>query len=124
MLSVALQPTKATAGLRFTTVSKFVPKPTESAHVDPLAQERRHRLLELTEQSYPDGKVPNPFSLTWLALSQDVAANKLPFILVSRIVVTSATDTSDNPPQTVFEDACVQTSFVLTSQLGAAVRGN
>ncbi|KAI0272181.1 hypothetical protein BGY98DRAFT_1002109 [Russula aff. rugulosa BPL654] len=48
---------------------------------------------------------------------QDVAANKLPFILASRIVVTSATDTSDNPPQSVFEntrclwDTGAQTSF-------------
>ena len=64
MLSVALQPTKAPPGLEFTTVSKFVPKPTKPAHVDPLAQERRRRLLELTEQSFPDGKVPDPFSLT------------------------------------------------------------
>ena len=48
---------------------------------------------------------------------QDVAANKLPFILASRIVVTSATDTFDNPPQSVFEntrclwDTGAQTSF-------------
>jgi len=95
-----------------------------------LAKERRRRLLELTEQSFPDGKVPDPFALTWLALSQDAAANKLPFILASRIVVTSATDASDNPPQSVFENAwCLwdtgaQTSFVLTSQLDAAVRDN
>ena len=53
-----------------------------------------------------------------------------PFILASRIVVTSATDTSDNPPQFVFENVwCLwntgaQTSFVLTSQLGAAVSDN
>ena len=53
-----------------------------------------------------------------------------PFILASRIVVTSATDTSDNPPQSVFEnvwcllDTGSQTSFVLTSQLGAVVIDN
>jgi len=83
MLSVALQPTKATAGLEFATVSEFVPVPTKPAHVDLLAKERRRRLLELTEQSFPDGNVSDSFSLTWLALSQDVAANKLPSSLVS-----------------------------------------
>jgi hypothetical protein len=62
MLPVALQPTGATAGLKFTTVSKFVGKPTKPAHADPLAKERRLRLLELTKQSFPDGKVPDPFS--------------------------------------------------------------
>jgi hypothetical protein len=76
MLPVTLQPTGATAGLKFTAVFKFVGKPTKPAHVDPLAKERRLRLLELTKQSFPDGKVPDPFSLTWLSLSQDVAANK------------------------------------------------
>jgi len=127
---LALQPTGATTGLKFTTVSKFVPKPTKPAHVDPLAKERRRRLLELTKQSFPDGKVPDPFALTWLSLSQDAGANKLPFILASRIVVTSATDTSDHPPQSVFEntwclwDTGAQTSFVVTSQLDAAVRDN
>jgi hypothetical protein len=130
MLPVALRPTGATAGLKFTTVSKFVPKPIKAAHVDPLAKERRRRLLELTKQSFPDGKVPDPFTLTWPALSQDAAANKLPFILAPRIVVTGPTDTSDNPPQSVFEnvwclwDTGALTSFVLTSQLDATVRDN
>ena len=55
-------PTGATAGLKFTTVSQFVGKPTKPAHVDPLVKERRLRLLELTKQSFPDGKVPDPFS--------------------------------------------------------------
>ena len=67
----------------------------------------------------------------------DMALFVPPFILASRIVVTSATDTSDNPPQyiciyiqTVFEntwclwDTGAQTSFIVTSQLGAAVRDN
>ena len=64
MLPVALQPTEATSGLNFTAVSKFIANPTKPAHVDPLAKERRRRLLELTKQSLPDGKVPDPFSLT------------------------------------------------------------
>jgi hypothetical protein len=91
-----------------------------------LAKERRRRLLELTKQSFPDGKVPDPFSLTWLTLSR----NRLPFILASRIVVTSATDTSDHPPQAIFEnvpciwDTGAQVSSILASQLDAAVRGN
>ena len=62
-------------------------------------KEHRRRLLDLTEQSFPDGKVADPSSLTWLALSQDVAAKKLSFILALHIIVTSATDTPDNPPQ-------------------------
>ena len=73
MLPVALQPTEATVGLKFTTVSKFIPKPTKPTNVDPLAKERRRRLLELTKQSFPDGKVPDLFTSTWLSLSQDVA---------------------------------------------------
>jgi hypothetical protein len=64
MHPVALQPTGETAGLKFTTVSEFIAKPTKPAHVDPLAKERRRRLLELTEQSFPDAKVSDPFSLT------------------------------------------------------------
>lgn len=35
MLPVALQPIEATVGLKFTTVSKFVPKPTKPTNVDP-----------------------------------------------------------------------------------------
>ncbi|KAJ7654308.1 hypothetical protein B0H17DRAFT_1146804 [Mycena rosella] len=125
---LALYPTKQSTGLHMTTVSKFIPKPTTPTNVDPLAKERRRRLVELTKDSFPDGKVPDPFTLSWLALSQDVAANKLPFILASRIVVTSATDMSDNPPENIFEDVwCLwdsgaQTSFILTSQLHSAVR--
>lgn len=57
MLPVALQPTEATAGLEFTTVSELVPNPPKPVHVGPLARERRRCLLELTEQSFPDGKV-------------------------------------------------------------------
>ena len=58
------------------------------------------------------------------------AANQLPFILASPIVVISATDMSDDPPQSVFEnfwclwDSGAQTSFVFTSQLDATVRNN
>jgi hypothetical protein len=65
-------------------VSKFIPKPAKPTNVDPLAKERR-RLLELTKESFPDGKVPDPFTSTWLALSADVAANKLPFILAGEL---------------------------------------
>lgn len=130
MPSVALHPTHETRGLEFTTVSKFIPNPTVPANADPLAKERRRRLIDLTNQAFPDGKLPDPYTIEWLSLSQEAAANKLPFILASSIVVTSATDTSDNPPQSVFENAwCLwdtgaQTSFVLTSQLDAAVRDN
>jgi hypothetical protein len=80
MLPVTLQSTKTTAGLKFSTVSKFVPKPTKPANVDPLAKERRRRLLELTKQCFLDGNlVPDPFTLTWPSLSEDVATNNLPF---------------------------------------------
>ncbi|KAH9989428.1 hypothetical protein BJV77DRAFT_1017048 [Russula vinacea] len=85
----------------------------QTRHVDPLAK-------ELLSRRQGFGSV----LIDWLSLSQDVAANKLPFI------VTSATDTSDNPPQSVFEntwclwDTGAQTSFMVTSQLGVAVRDN
>ena len=63
MLPVALQLNEPSAGLKITTVSKSVPNPPKPANIDPLAQERRRRLLELTEQAFPDGRVPDPLSL-------------------------------------------------------------
>ena len=126
-LPVALHPEQS-PGLHMTTVSEFIPKPTTK--LDPVAMERRRRLIELTKEAFPDGKVPDPFNLSWLALSQDVAANKLPFILASRIVVTSARDLTNNPPQNVFHnvwclwDSGAKTSFILTSQLHSAVSDN
>ncbi|KZP19728.1 hypothetical protein FIBSPDRAFT_557916 [Athelia psychrophila] len=93
---VALRPPEQTAGLQFTTISRSIPDPPKPANVDPLAKERRRRLRELSEQTFPDGNVPEPFSLTSLALSQDIAAKGpgLPVILATGIVATNATDTS------------------------------
>jgi hypothetical protein len=68
-LPVALHPTKQSTGLHMTTVSKFIPNPTTPTNVDPLVKERRRRLVELTKDSFPDGKVPDPFTISWLALS-------------------------------------------------------
>lgn len=50
---LALQPTMTSAGLEFTTDSKSVPKPTKPADIDPLAKDRRRRLLELTNSPSP-----------------------------------------------------------------------
>ncbi|KAJ7047055.1 hypothetical protein C8F04DRAFT_1248089 [Mycena alexandri] len=61
---LALYPTKQSTGLHMTTVSKFILKPTTPTNVDPLAKERRRRLVELTKDSFPDGKVPDPFTLS------------------------------------------------------------
>ncbi|KAJ7749336.1 hypothetical protein DFH07DRAFT_775491 [Mycena maculata] len=83
--TLALHSTKQSTGLHMTTVSMFIPKPTTPTNVDPLAKERRRRLVQLTKDSYPDGKVPDPFTISRLALSQDVAANKLPSILASHL---------------------------------------
>lgn len=63
-ISVALKPNKPSAGLRMTTVSRFIPKSNKPTHVDPLAQERRRCLVELTQEAFPDGKVPDPFTPT------------------------------------------------------------
>ncbi|KAM6493678.1 hypothetical protein JOM56_010039 [Amanita muscaria] len=49
--------TEAAAGLRISTVVPKPTKPTKPANVDPLTKERRRRLLELTQQAFPDGKV-------------------------------------------------------------------
>lgn len=94
--NLALRPPEQTAGLQFTTISRSIPDPPKPANVDPLAKERRRRLRELSEQTFPDGNVPEPFSLTSLALSQDIAAKGpgLPVILATGIVATNATDTS------------------------------
>ncbi|KAF7306284.1 hypothetical protein MIND_00419300 [Mycena indigotica] len=119
------------AGLEMTTVSEFIANPPEPIDVDPLREQRRRRLLELTKEAFPDGIIPNPFVVgppkTWLGLSKDAAANKLPFILATQIVITNAEETSRNPPQSVFTnvwclwDTGAQTSFVVTSQLNRAV---
>ncbi|KAJ7197372.1 hypothetical protein GGX14DRAFT_667879 [Mycena pura] len=128
LIKLALHPEQS-PGLHMTTV---IPKATKATiKLDPLAMERGRRLVELTKEAFPDGKVSDPFNPRWFASDQDVAANKrLPFILASRIVVKSATDISDNPPENVFHnvwclwDSSAQTSFILTSQLHSAVRDN
>ncbi|GBE84298.1 hypothetical protein SCP_0602760 [Sparassis crispa] len=103
--NLALNPLEQPSGLQFTTTSKFIADPPKPAKADPLAKERRRRLLDLTEQTFPDGKVPDP-------------------------VVTSAEDQTDNPPQSVFEnvwclwDTGAQTSFVVTHLLDSVVRNN
>jgi hypothetical protein len=61
---VALHPPEQSSGLRFTTTSHFVRHPPRPEMADPLAKERRRRLLELTKQTFPDGGVPDPFTLT------------------------------------------------------------
>jgi len=77
MLSVALQPFEKTAGIELT-VPKSIPNPTTPINVDPFAKERRRRLLELTKEAFPDGKVSDPYTIGWLNLTQDVAIDKLP----------------------------------------------
>ncbi|KAF8911432.1 hypothetical protein CPB84DRAFT_1761807 [Gymnopilus junonius] len=57
----ALQPPEAGVGLNITTVSEFVPNPPKPTNPDPLAKERRHRIIELTKQAFPNDNVPDPF---------------------------------------------------------------
>ncbi|KAJ7433639.1 hypothetical protein B0H11DRAFT_2259254 [Mycena galericulata] len=53
---LALHPTEQSTGLHMTTpISKFIPKPTTPTNADPLAKERRRRLVQLTKDSFPDG---------------------------------------------------------------------
>ncbi|KDR76694.1 hypothetical protein GALMADRAFT_139590 [Galerina marginata CBS 339.88] len=68
---LALQPIEASVGVEITTVSKFIPNPPKPTNVDPLAKQRRRRLIELTKQAFPDGNVADPFTSTRLSLSQD-----------------------------------------------------
>ncbi|KAJ6468936.1 hypothetical protein C8R45DRAFT_436075 [Mycena sanguinolenta] len=114
---LALYPTKPSAGLHMTTVSKFIPKPTTSTNVDPLAKERRRRLVELTKDSFPDGKVS---TLSWLALSQDVAANNLPFILASRTLADAPSH--DDHDQSTCTPQMASTPLPLTNPLRPASR--
>jgi len=82
---LALQPTQSpTTGLKFITVSKFVPEPTKPAKVDPLAKQRRIRLLELSKQAFPDGKVPDPF-ITSLGLLDAGPSQPIPAPDQSRV---------------------------------------
>ncbi|CAA7264872.1 unnamed protein product [Cyclocybe aegerita] len=54
----------------------------------------------------------------------------IPFVFASRLIVTSTTDMSDEPPKSIFEnvwclwDSGAQTSFILTSNLNSTVRDN
>ncbi|KAF8802287.1 hypothetical protein BYT27DRAFT_7308284 [Phlegmacium glaucopus] len=124
---VALHPLAQLSGMQFTTTSRFIPNPPTLPEIDPIAGERRHHLLELTRQTFPDGRVPDPFT-NWLSLSQDGAADRLPFIWALCIVITSTT--GHNSKQSVFEnvwclwDTGAQTSIILTSLLDPAVRNN
>ena len=43
------------SGLKITTTPKIIPNPPPRATVDPLAKERRRRLIELTKEAFPDG---------------------------------------------------------------------
>ena len=127
---VALYPLEQSLGLQFTTTSHPVHRPASLEKADPLAKERRRRLLELTEQAFPGGRVPAPFTLAWLATSWDPSINRLPFILATRIVVTSVDDQTANPPQDVFRnvwclwDTGAHISMIATHSLDPAVRNN
>ncbi|KDR78649.1 hypothetical protein GALMADRAFT_223907 [Galerina marginata CBS 339.88] len=75
MVMFALQPIEPpTAGFEVTTVSRFEPNPSTPSNID---LERRRRLLELHNEAFPDGSVPDPFAVTWPGLDEDAAANKL-----------------------------------------------
>lgn len=50
---------------QFTPTSKFISNPPKLLKVEPLAKERRRRLIELSKETFPDGKVPaDPFTRT------------------------------------------------------------
>ena len=72
---VALHPPEQSSGLQFTATSHLVHHPPSPEKADPLKKERRRRLLELTEEVFPGGRIPDPFSPICLTLSQDAAAN-------------------------------------------------
>lgn len=101
---VTLHPPAQSSGLQFKTTSRFVPNPPKPDKVDPLKAERQRRLLGLTKQVFPDGKVPDPYTTAWLSLSSDASANRLPFIQTSRIIVTNTQSQAANPPQSIFEN--------------------
>ncbi|KAF9022462.1 hypothetical protein BDZ89DRAFT_1070630 [Hymenopellis radicata] len=47
---------------RLTPVAKFV-EPNPNAPPDPARKERHRRLIELTKEAFPDGKMPEPFAI-------------------------------------------------------------
>lgn len=89
---VTLHPPEESSGLQFTPTPYLVPDPPR---LDPVARERRRRLVELIKQTFLDGRVPDPFAFTGLTLSQDATANRLP--QATRSIVTSVEDQTDNP---------------------------
>ena len=67
-------------------------------------EERWGRLLELTQQVFPDGTVPDSFTVTGLSLSRDPLATRLPFIKATSIVITSDREAPNPVPAVVFRD--------------------
>ena len=62
---VALHPPKQSSGLQLMTTSDPFSGPNLRrcvTNADPLPKERRRSLMELTQQAFPDGEVPPPFS--------------------------------------------------------------
>ncbi|KAJ7652138.1 hypothetical protein DFH06DRAFT_1206880 [Mycena polygramma] len=58
-----LHPPQPSTDFHLTTTSTFNPNPAPRTPIDPLARERRRRLVEMTKEAFPDGKVPDPFTL-------------------------------------------------------------
>ena len=110
-LAAAVSKSKSASNARFLTMNLTNRSLTKRGNVIV-------RLIELTKQAFPDGKVPDPFSVITLSLSQDVrVAEGFPFILASHIIVTSSTDASINPPQVVLENVwCFWDTGAETSQ--------
>jgi len=57
-------------------VPKFIPRSPTPTNDDPRAKERRRRLVELAEQTFPDGKAPDPYTFVELNSLRDAATDK------------------------------------------------
>lgn len=127
---VALQRPEQSSRSEIITRSYFVQDPPRPEEVDPRANERRRPLIELAEQTSPDGRAPNPFALSWLGLFPYTDLDRLPFMEATRIVISNAEDQTANPPQQVFKNAwCLwdtgaQVSSIATHLVLPSVRNN
>ncbi|KAF5385014.1 hypothetical protein D9615_001026 [Tricholomella constricta] len=64
--------------------STFIQNPSTTADAKTL--ERRRRLVALTKEAFPDGRIPDPYTSVWVNKSDDGSTRYLPFICATLVI--------------------------------------